>query len=162
MTLTAGAIVSAKWTCVSQREEYEDFLQRHVVLFCRGDGDLTLQCAMDADSCRESVHACGAGLRTGVVGQVCWRAGRAGGLGRVQSDSGGGGIFFDCDWRGSLFFSREARTGEGFGRVSGFFPWQRLFFWLRREVSRQDAVAGRSPSSLRVNKPRPYKFKNHH
>jgi hypothetical protein len=143
MTLTAGAIVSAKWTCVSQREDYEDFLRRHVVLFCRGNGDLTLQCAMDADSCREPVHASGAGLCTGVVGQVCWRAGRAGGLGRVHSDRRGGGIFFDCDWRGSLFFSREARTGEGFGRVSGFSPWRSLFFGCEGKFpSRRGGRAG--------------------
>ncbi len=47
MTLTAGAIVSAKWKCVLQREDNEDFLQRHAVLFCAWDGDFVFLRALD-------------------------------------------------------------------------------------------------------------------
>jgi hypothetical protein len=105
-----------------------------------------LLCALDAYSFGQSIYSCGFGIRAGVVGEICGGTRGSGGLEWVHVDRGGGGIFLDRDRGGGVFLSGKARAGERFGRVSGF---RRGDVWLRREASRQDALAGRSPSRLR-------------
>ena len=69
-------------------------------------------CALDGDSDGECLYACGIGICAGLIVEICSGAGRAGGLRRFHIDGGGGGIFFDCDWDGGVFFPGEAGVGK--------------------------------------------------
>ena len=72
-------------------------------------------CALDADSDGECLYAYGFGICAGLVVEICGSAGGAGGLGCIHIAGGGGGIFFDGDWDGGVFFSGKEGPEKDFG-----------------------------------------------